>query len=310
MVEYEVDGRSDRLDPSRLLVRHHHAVRVLELLHQRVEVERGGLQVALEVRGLVDPRRVELQLVGEVGPDGLEDLVAGHGWSGTLDTTADTSAGACRSAPAPASVSSVRPTTSSRTPRAASRIALVIPAASNEPCGTTTSLRRPSRTAPPTACGSSWSRSSRKAGRSIRPPIVERLDEVAASRTAPSSTAEVPSITFSTTLPVKPSVTITSASPVPIAKPSTLPTKFRRDSASESTAWAATRSSGPFDASSPLLSSATRGRETPIAVSMNAAPMCANCTRCSGRTSTLAPASSSRNGEPGTGTSTASAGRW
>ena len=38
--------------------------------------------------------------------------------------------------------------------------------------------------------------------------------------------------------------------------------------------------------------------------------MCANWTRCSGRTSTLAPASSSRNGAPGTGTSTASAGRW
>src|SRR6185312_13625896 len=73
---------------------------------------------------------------------------------------------------------------------------------------------------------------------------------------------------------------------------------------------AATRSSGPLEGSSPLDSSATRGRETPIAVSMNAAPMCANWTRCSGRTSTLAPASSRRNGEPGTGTSTASAGRW
>ena len=142
------------------------------------------------------------------------------------------------------------------------------------------------------------------------PPAFERVEEVAAARTAPSSTDDVPSITFSATLPVKPSVTITSASPVPIAKPSTLPTKFSRDSVSESTAWAATRSSGPFEGSSPLLSSATRGRETPIAVSMNAAPMCANCTRCSGRTSTLAPASSSRNGEPGTGTSTASAGRW
>ena len=42
---------------------------------------------------------------------------------------------------------------------------------------------------------------------------------------------------------------------------------------------------------------------------MNAAPMCANCTRCSGRTSTLAPASSSRNGLPGTGIISASAGR-
>ena len=37
--------------------------------------------------------------------------------------------------------------------------------------------------------------------------------------------------------------------------------------------------------------------------------MCANWTRCSGRTSTLAPASSSRNGAFGTGTTIASAGR-
>ena len=36
----------------------------------------------------------------------------------------------------------------------------------------------------------------------------------------------MPSITFSATLPVKPSATITSAAPLPTAKPSRLPTKF------------------------------------------------------------------------------------
>src|SRR5687768_12620192 len=41
---------------------------------------------------------------------------------------------------------------------------------------------------------------------------------------------------------------------------------------------------------------------------MNAAPMYANCTRYSGRTSTFAPASSSSTGLPGSGTSTAIAG--
>ncbi len=107
-------------------------------------------------------------------------------------------------------------------------------------------------------------------------------------------------MTFSATLPVKPSATITSAAPVPIAKPSTLPTKFRPVEPL-STPWAATTVSVPFDASVPLDSSATRGEATPPTASMNAAPMCANCTRCSGRTSTLAPASSSRNGAPGTG---------
>ena len=65
----------------------------------------------------------------------------------------------------------------------------------------------------------------------------------------------------------------------------------------------------PFEDSVPLASSATRGDSTPATASMNAAPMCANWTRCSGRTSTFAPASSSRNGAPGTGTSTARAGR-
>ena len=43
---------------------------------------------------------------------------------------------------------------------------------------------------------------------------------------------------------------------------------------------------------------------------MNAAPMCANWTSISGRTSAFAPASSSRNGLPGTGMTIASAGRW
>ena len=52
------------------------------------------------------------------------------------------------------------------------------------------------------------------------------------------------------------------------------------------------------------------GDATPATASMNAAPMCANWTSISGRTSTFAPASSSRNGLPGTGIMIASAGRW
>ena len=43
--EHEVDGLADGLDPRRLLVGHLHAVGVLELLHERVEVERVGLEV-------------------------------------------------------------------------------------------------------------------------------------------------------------------------------------------------------------------------------------------------------------------------
>ena len=70
-------------------------------------------------------------------------------------------------------------------------------------------------------------------------------------RTAPSSAAEEPSMTFSATLPVKPSATITSAAPVPIAKPSTLPTKFRPVEPA-SASWAATTISVPLVASVPL----------------------------------------------------------
>ncbi len=108
---------------------------------------------------------------------------------------------------------------------------------------------------------------------------------------------------------MKPSATITSAAPLPIANPSTLPTKFR-PGVEASTECAATTISVPLVASVPLASSATRGDETPATASMNAAPMCANWTSISGRTSTFAPASSSRNGLPGTGIMIASAGRW
>ena len=194
----------------------------------------------------------------------------------------------------------MRPATSSRTPRAATSIARAKPRAVKEPCGTIASRRSPSSTAPPCSSGSSSDRRPRNAGRKSAPPSFERVEDIAADRTAPSSAADAPSITFSATLPVKPSATITSASPVPIAKPSTLPTKF--SPADPASVWcAATTISVPLEGSVPLASSATRGDATPPTASMNAAPMCANWTRCSGRTSTFAPASSSRNGAPGTG---------
>ena len=142
-----------------------------------------------------------------------------------------------------------------------------------------------------------------------RPPAFARVLDSAASRTARSSVSAVPSMTLRNTLPVKPSVTTTSASPVPTANPSTLPANAN-SAVPSSAACAATTSSVPFVGSVPLERSATRGRVMPMTISMNAAPMWANWTRCSGRTSTFAPQSSSRNGRPGTGTSTASAGRW
>src|SRR5436190_42487 len=65
-------------DLRRLLVRHLHAIGVLELLDEREEVERVGLEVLLEPRALVDARRVDVELVGQVRLDEGEDFLAGH----------------------------------------------------------------------------------------------------------------------------------------------------------------------------------------------------------------------------------------
>ena len=75
-------------DPRRLLVGHLHAVRVLELLDQAVEVQGVGLEVLLEPRPLLHARGIELELVGQVRTDVGEDLVAGHG-SGTVAGASD-----------------------------------------------------------------------------------------------------------------------------------------------------------------------------------------------------------------------------
>ena len=91
-------------------------------------------------------------------------------------------------------------------------------------------------------------------------------------------------------LPVKPSITITSAAPSVTWVPSTLPMKFSPVPASpESCSCTVTSSGVPLPGSSPLDSSATRGEARPITAWANAEPMCANWTRCSGRQVTLAP---------------------
>src|SRR5215210_1280315 len=159
---HEVDRLADRLDLRGLLVGHRHPVGVLELLDERVEVERVRVEVVAEVRGVRDARGIELELVGQMVLDEREDFVSRHGWSGTVATVPDAS-GARRRAPAVARWAFVRPSRSSRAPRAATSIARANPRAANDPCGTTARCRRPRSTAPPTAWGSSWSRSPRSA---------------------------------------------------------------------------------------------------------------------------------------------------
>src|SRR3954452_16202936 len=242
-----VHGLADGVNAGRVFVGHLQPVGVLELLHERVEIQRVRREVLPEMGGFGDRGRIGLQLVRQVVAYEGEDFVARHDSSGTLATASD----AVRIAPAATSREWVRPATSSRTPVAATSIARWNPRAPKEPCGTTPRCRSPSSTAPPCSSGSRSLRSPRSAGRSSSPPTLLRRFEVAAPRTAPSSAADAPSIVFSAMLPVKPSATITSASPVPIAKPSTLPTKFS-PSLSASCWLAATTISVPLVASVPF----------------------------------------------------------
>ena len=122
---------------------------------------------------------------------------------------------------------------------------------------------------------------------------------------------DTPSISFSATLPVKPSVTTTSATPLVRSFPCTLPTNVIADepaARSASAAFASITSCVPRSCSSPFDSSPTRGRSTPQTNRASAAPMNANCTRCSGRTVTFAPRSRRVTGLPGIGIGNASAG--
>src|SRR5262249_34876288 len=114
--EDEIDGLAHAEDPCCLLVGHLHPVGVLQLLDERVEIQRIGLEVLLETGPLVDHRRVDLELVGQVTANQGQDFLAGHGWLGTVDRSSDDAAGwagpVFRTAPAASRAAWVRPTTS------------------------------------------------------------------------------------------------------------------------------------------------------------------------------------------------------
>ena len=128
-----------------------------------------------------------------------------------------------------------------------------------------------------------------------------------APRSAPMISSAIPSIVFTTTLPVNPSVTITSAPPSGTSRPSTLPMKFSPLASSNSNASCTTAL--PFDSSSPMFSSPTLGRSTFQTCSMYADAICAHCSRYSGRASAFAPTSSNAVSFPVSGSSPTSDGR-
>ena len=132
--------------------------------------------------------------------------------------------------------------------------------------------------------GRAASRSGASRPRISRPPSFETVPERIASRTAPTTAFAVPSISFSATLPVKPSVTTTSTSPRGRSKPSTLPDEVERRLGAAPRAARAPRPRRACPSPAPRRPTAGRraAARRPAPPRMKAAPMKANCTRCSG----------------------------
>src|SRR6185503_18276424 len=221
----------------------------LELHHQLVEVERVGVEVLAEAGRLGDATDVDFELLGEVLADNGQDFFVGHR-APNYDvsaggTPASAPARALRLAPPSRSSAAVRPTASTSAQRAASRTALAIPSAPELPWPTTAIPRRPSRIAPPVVSGCSSRRSPPSAGFISRPPAAASGLERAALRIAPAIARAEPSITLRVTLPVKPSVTITSTVAAGRSPPSTLPANSI-PGASLSSRFASTTSSRPL----------------------------------------------------------------
>ena len=140
--EHEVDRLADREDLRRLLVGD-----ADRRTGPRAPARacRGRASRPRDPRGSASTRRSRsgsiVELVGEVRADELEDLLAGH-CAGTLAGGSDDGRLPQR-APASSSAASVRPTTSSRTPRAATSIARAKPVRVKRPCATTPSAAQP-----------------------------------------------------------------------------------------------------------------------------------------------------------------------
>ena len=102
----------------------------------------------------------------------------------------------------------------------------------------------------------------------------------------------MPSPVFSATLPVKPSVTITSVVPAAMSWPSTKPWNCGAIWLARSTSAAWRRLSSPFCSSEPTFSRPMLGAVRPSTVRANTSPMIANSTRLRASQATLAPRSS------------------
>src|SRR5208337_4532498 len=106
----------------------------------------------------------------------------------------------------------------------------------------------------------------------------------------------MPSLVLSATLPTNPSQTMTSAFPLKMSRPSTLPMKWMGRALSRGSA--SRVSSLPLDSSSPMESRPTRGLAILKTLRAYISPITANCSRFCALQSTLAPTSRSTQGFP------------
>ena len=303
-----------------LLVGHAHAVGVLELLHERVQVERVGLEVLLEAGALADRlgstssssarwARIRASTCSRVRDCARRGQASGrrrgHGR-------------ALCSAPARLLERALRsaPTMSSRAPRSRAQDRLREAGAREAPVRHDAEAAQPEQVGAAAGLGVDLVAEAAAAPRAAARRRASRArEDIAASRTAPSIVCETPSISFSAMLPVKPSVTITSAR---AGRRRRRPRRCRRTRTprcprSRARASSACASTHQRAAARRLLAVGqqpdARARAPRARVRASAAPMNANCTRCSRRASAFAPTSSSVTGRWGTGSGIASAGR-
>ena len=255
---------------------------------------------------LGDPRRIELQLVGQMVTDKLENFVSRHGWSGTV------AAGSSDTLQRPCTGKAIVGPARHVLPHAAGRDL----DRAREPAAPERAVRHDAELAQSEQHGAALllrvDLVAQRPQRRAQQPAAElsARGRIAASRTAPSSADDV------ALHDLQRDVAGEAVRDDHVRHPGA--DREALDVADEVQLAALVASccvggddvSAPLVGSSPLESSATRGRSTPITTSMNAAPMWANWTRCSGRHLDVGAHVEQQDRGLGTGTTIASAGRW
>src|SRR5580698_969118 len=170
--------------------------------------------------------------------------------------------------------------------------ALANPIASVPPWLFTTTPFSPRKIPPFAARGSSLRRNVINAPLAMNAPSRLIGSRLSAVRRKCTTSLAVPSAVLSATLPVKPSVTMTSTVPSAMSSPSTKPQNSIGSLALRRICAAPRTASLPFTSSAPTFRMPTVGRSSPRIARAKASPMTAKSTSCCASLATLAPTSS------------------